>query len=84
MHYITHSDKYYDWVFTNQEAAAQPNISAKKYNILPVSYPPLSEQRLIVSLLDSLSEQVRAFEDTQRKIITECDALKQALLREVF
>ena len=53
MHYITHSNEYYDWVATNQEAAAQPNISAKKYNLLPVRYPSLEEQQRIVSYLDA-------------------------------
>lgn len=84
MYYRTHSDEYYDWVQLNQEAAAQPNISAKKYNLLPVVYPPLSEQQRIVSRLDSLSENIRKYEEIQRKIVSECDALKQALLRKVF
>ena len=84
MHYVTHSKEYYDWVFVNQEAAAQPNISAKKYNLLPVKFPPLSAQQQIVSRLDALSEKVRELEETQKKVIAECDALKQALLREVF
>lgn len=84
MYYVTHSKEYYDWVFVNQEAAAQPNISAKKYNLLPVNYPPLSEQQRIVSRLDSLSENVRKYEEIQRKIVSECDTLKQALLRKVF
>lgn len=84
MYYVTHSKEYYDWVFVNQEAAAQPNISAKKYNLLPVKYPPLSEQQRIVSRLDSLSAHVRELEEVLQKTIAECDALKQALLRKVF
>ena len=84
MHYVTHSNKYYDWVATNQEAAAQPNISAKKYNLLCVRYPSVEDQHRIVARLDSLSENVKKLEEIQRKIIAECDALKQALLRKVF
>ena len=84
MYYITHSDEYYDWVNVNQEAAAQPNISAKKYNLLPIKYPSLAEQQRIVERLDSISENVRKYEEIQRKIIAECDAQKQALLRQVF
>ena len=49
-----------------------------------ISVPPLSEQQHIVERLDSISENVRKYEDIQQKIITECDALKQALLRKVF
>lgn len=84
MYYVTHSKEYYDWVFVNQEAAAQPNISAKKYNLLPVKYPPLSEQQRIVSRMDSLSARVRELEEVLKQVITECDNMKQALLREVF
>ena len=43
-----------------------------------------SEQQRIVSRLDSLSKNVKALEENQRKVIAECDALKQALLRKVF
>ena len=84
MHYVTHSNEYYDWVATNQAAAAQPNISAKKYNLLSVRYPFLEDQHRIVSHLDSLSAKVRELEEVQRKTMEECDALKQAMLREVF
>ena len=49
-----------------------------------ISFPPLSEQHRIVARLDSLSENLRKLEENQRKIISECDALKQALLRKVF
>lgn len=84
MYYVTHSKKYYDWVFVNQEAAAQPNISAKKYNLLPVNYPPLSEQQHIVVRLDALSARVRELEEIQKNVITECDNMKQAILRQVF
>ena len=84
MHYVTHSNKYYNWVRLNQEAAAQPNVSAKKYNNLLISYPSLSDQRRIVARLDSLSAHVRELEEINKKLIAECDALKQALLRKVF
>ena len=43
-----------------------------------------SEQQRIVSRLDFLSKNVKALEENQRKVMAECDALKQALLRKVF
>ena len=82
--YITHSDNYYKWVLENQKAAAQPNISAKLYNEYLVSYPPLSEQQSIVATLDSLKSKVDRLQDNFDKISKECDALKQAILRQVF
>lgn len=51
---------------------------------IPISFPSKEAQRRIVARLDSLSENVKKLEGIQRKIISECDALKQALLRKVF
>ena len=82
--YITHSENYYKWVLENQKAAAQPNISAKLYNEYLVLYPPLSEQQSIVETLDSLKSKVDRLQENYAKISQECDALKQAILRQVF
>ena len=49
-----------------------------------VNTPPLSEQQAIVAQLDQLSEKVKKLQEIQDKTIKECDALKQAILREVF
>ena len=49
-----------------------------------ISIPPLFVQQRIVERLDALSENIRKYEEFQRQIISECDALKQALLRKVF
>ena len=49
-----------------------------------INLPSISEQEQIVSHLDSLSSKVRAIEEKYQKMIAECDALKQAMLREVF
>lgn len=59
-------------------------INIKDLRLIVFSYPPISEQQRIVKRLDSLSSHIRKLEENQRKIISECDALKQALLRKVF
>lgn len=59
-------------------------INIKDLRLIKLSLPPLSEQQRIVERLDALSAHVRELEEYQKKIITECDALKQALLRKVF
>ena len=65
--------------------AAQPKLTQKALNSIPINIPPkLSEQQHIVARLDNLSANLRELENIQRKIISECDALKQALLRKVF
>ena len=59
-------------------------INIKDLRLIKLSIPPLSEQQRIVERLDALSALVRELEENQKKIISECDALKQALLRKVF
>ena len=58
------------------------NAPALKAISIPI--PPLSEQQAIVSHLDTLSENLKTVEEKQKTIMAECDAMKQALLREVF
>lgn len=64
--------------------ATLPIINKGKWELLTLFIPPLPEQQRIVARLDSLSENVRKYEEIQQKVIAECDALKQALLRKVF
>lgn len=65
--------------------AAIPNVPAVKIlKDIKISIPSLAEQQRIVERLDALSENIRKYEEIQRQIISECDALKQALLRKVF
>lgn len=63
---------------------AQRTVSLNSLRNFSISLPPLPAQQSIVSRLDALSEKVRELEEAQKKVIAECDALKQALLREVF
>lgn len=65
--------------------AAQPKLTQKALNSIIISIPSsLAEQSSIVAHLDSLSSNIRKLEELQQKTIVECDALKQAMLREVF
>ena len=59
-------------------------INIKDLRLIEFSFPPLSEQQRIVERLDQLSEKVKRLQEIQEKTIKECDALKQAILREVF
>ena len=46
--------------------------------------PNIETQKQIVSHLDKLSSNVKQMEEKYQKIVEECDALKQAMLRDVF
>lgn len=50
----------------------------------PIPLPPLSEQHSIVSTLDSLISKVDRLQEIFNKVSQECDALKQAILRQIF
>ena len=65
-------------------AVHQANISANNIQKVIINYPPLSEQQSIVATLDSLKSKVDRLQENFDKISQECDALKQAILRQVF
>lgn len=58
------------------------NIPSLKEIIIPIA--PMNEQKVIADTLDSLKSKVDRLQANFEKISQECDALKQALLREVF
>ena len=64
--------------------ATLPIINKGKWEKLCISYPSLSEQQSIVTTLDSLKSKVDQLQANFDKISQECDALEQAILRQVF
>ena len=63
----------------------QTNLRKKQILDCPVSYPTQKdEQQRIVICLDSLKSKVDRLQENYDKISQECDALKQAILRQVF
>ena len=64
--------------------ATLPIINKGKWEKFLLYIPPLPTQKQIVSHLDKLSSKVRAIEEKYQKMVEECDALKQAMLRDVF
>ena len=81
---------YYWFLFVQDDLAsqaqggAQPNISQIKIKNVLIPIINKEEQKRIVSHLDKLSSKVRAIEEKYQKMVEECDALKQAMLRDVF
>jgi len=75
-----------EYIDLNQYASqtAQPVISNKSMKDVSIFLPPLSEQQSIVATLDSLKSKVDRLQSNFEKISQECDALKQAILRQVF
>ena len=65
-------------------AVHQANISANNIQKIHINFPILSEQQSIVDTLDTLKSKVDRLQENFDKISQECDALKQAILRQVF
>lgn len=84
LRYFLVSDSFIDYAKRNSRQATITNLGLKEIRKMPISIPPLSEQQAIVSRLDALNAHVKELEEVLNKTITECDALKQALLRKVF
>ena len=59
-------------------------ITKEEFANFSINCPPLSEQQSIVTTLDSLKSKVDRLQANYEKISQECDALKQAILRQVF
>lgn len=64
--------------------ASQPKLALTRLAEVKMSVPSIIEQQQIVSCLDSLSNHVKELEEISRKAAAECDAMKQALLRQIF
>lgn len=85
------TQKYVEYYFSGLKldeyitGAAQPKLTQKALNSIIINIPQkIDIQRSIVSRLDALSANIKKLEEVQRKTLVECDALKQAMLREVF
>ena len=59
-------------------------ISPKDIAKISISYPPVTEQQSIVDSLNSLKSKVDRLQENFIMIYKECDAMKQALLRQIF
>jgi len=65
-------------------ADAQVNISQAILRATPIAYPSLSEQRVIISKLDTLQATVNTLKRLQAETTTELDALMPSILDKAF
>ena len=60
------------------------HVNVKDIKRFVVQIPSLKEQERIVENLDAFTTNVCELEEINRKTAAECDAMKQALLRQIF
>ena len=85
------TQKYVEYYFSGMKlddyitGAAQPKLTQKALNNIIINLPStLDTQQSIVATLDSLKSKFDRLQANYDKISQECDALKQAILRQVF
>ena len=84
LRYYFVSDGFFNYVKSNSRQATITNLGLKEIRRMPIPIPSLDEQQSIVATLDSLKSKVDRLQANYDKISQECDALKQAILRQVF
>jgi type I restriction enzyme S subunit len=67
-----------------KQMTGQANVNSKKLKALPLSLPPLPEQRRIVAYLDGLQAKVDELKRLQADSAAELDALLPAILDRAF
>lgn len=63
---------------------AQPKLNQKMLNTIVIPYPPLHEQRTIVTKLDAISAETKKLEAIYRQKLTDLDELKKSVLEKAF
>ncbi len=71
-------------VYENVTGSGRVRTSLTKLRACNIYLPSIAEQQSIVETLDSLKSKVDRLQENYDKISQECDALKQAILRQVF
>jgi type I restriction enzyme S subunit len=83
--YLLNSPNVYAQFRSKMDGAAITRITLRKIKDATILLPPTKrDQHRIVTYLDTLSEKVKSLEANLNKVTSECAALKQSILRQVF
>ena len=83
-YYVLSSEFVQKQFRTKAQGSTVSNLNTDRVASVTIPVPPLSQQQRIVATLDSLKSKVDRLQENYDKISQECDALKQAILRQVF
>ena len=84
MYYTTISPEFIRQEIESTKISAQPKLALTRLADIIFAYPSIIEQQSIATTLDSIKSKVDRLQANYEKISQECDALKQAILRQVF
>lgn len=82
--YIINSNEFIKKTQEANSGSAQPQLPIKVLSKLSFPLPPLTEQKEIVTRLDTLSEKLRTLRELQQSQLADLKKLEKAYLREAF
>lgn len=78
--YFTQTDNYDRWVSRITRQGAQENINTGEYSSMLLPLPPITEQRKIVSILETVDRKISQERDTKQKL----QELKRGLMQDLL
>jgi type I restriction enzyme S subunit len=63
---------------------AQPKLNQAMLNKIPIPYPSIEEQKMIVGKLSAISVETKKLENIYRQKINDLDELKKSILQKAF
>ena len=83
-YYVLLSENVQRQFRSKAQGSTVSNLNTDRVASVTIHVPTFEEQQTIVATLDSLKTKIDRLQENYDKISQECDALKQAILRQVF
>jgi type I restriction enzyme, S subunit len=74
------SQSYKEWMFQNSTGATMPSLNQQVLKLLPITLPPLPEQKTIASILSSLDDKIDLLHRQNRTL----EAIAETFFRQWF
>jgi type I restriction enzyme S subunit len=84
LYYILTSKDFTRYAIQGSARAGMPKVNRSHLFSYKFRMPILSDQQEIANNLDALSEKVNILQQNCDLIVSECDALKRAILKQIF
>lgn len=78
--YFTQTDNYNRWVTRITRQGAQENINTGEYQSVLIPIPPIEEQREIVSILETVDDEIEQERETKQSL----EELKRGLMQDLL
>jgi type I restriction enzyme S subunit len=83
-YYFFLSSYFQDIVKLNATGAAAVGMKGSKFRSLPLPFPSVKEQQVIVQKLDALSTEIKKLEAIYQQKINDLEELKKSILQKAF